>query len=199
MTEAALDIEPAFAFHAPRWWGSKIVIVVEVIALATLAFTYFYIRRSSNLWPPAPTPPPDLRLPSLTLVVICIAAAPFWYAARLARRNTRPRVLAWWLVLGAVLGLSTIVLRGYDFAALHTGFTSSQYGAITWTILVVHLAHLIAGTIESSLVAAMLFSRPEGERVQADVTAIAVYWYLIAFSWLALYGMVFISPRFKVV
>lgn len=199
MTDAAADIEPAFAFRPPRWWGSKIVIVVEVIAFAILAFTYFYIRRSSSLWPPAPTPLPDLRLPSLTLVVICIAAAPFWYAARLARRNTRPRVLAWWLVLGALLGIATIVLRGYDFAALHTRFTSSQYGAITWTILVVHLAHLIAGTMESSLVAVTLFSAREAERAQADVTAVAVYWYLIAFSWLALYGVVFISPRFKVV
>jgi cytochrome c oxidase subunit 3 len=197
--DAAVGIEPPFGFHAPRWWGSRIVIFLEGVAFAALAFTYFYIRKSASSWPPSPIPLPDLRLPSLTLVTICIGTAPFWYAARLARQDVRPRLLAWWLVLGVLFGISTIVLRGYDFAALHTGFNSGQYGAITWTILTVHLAHLVAGTIESSLVAAALFSAPEEKGTYGDVTAMAVYWYLIAFSWLAFYGIVFISPRFKVV
>jgi hypothetical protein len=31
------------------------------------------------------------------------------------------------------------------------------------------------------------------------VTAMAVYWYLIAFSWIVFYAIVFISPRFRFV
>ena len=199
MTEATVVVEPAFDYHAPRWWGSRIILLVESVAFAFLAFTYFYLRNGAGVWPPPPTPPPDLRLPSLNLLVLALGAAPFWYAARLVRRSGRPRVIAGWLALGVTLGLSAIVLRGYDFAALHTHFNSSQYGAITWTILIVHLAHLLAATIESSLVAAMLFSAPEEKGRYADVTAMAVYWYLIAFSWIAFYGIVFISPRFRVV
>lgn len=199
MTEATAVIEPAFSYHAPRWWGSRIIIFVEGLAFAILAFTYFYIRNSAGVWPPPPTPLPDLRLPSLTLLVLSIGAAPYWYAARLAVLSARPRVIAGWLVLGVIFGISAIVLRGYDFAALHTRFNSSRYGAITWAILVVHLAHLLAATLESSLVAAMLISAPEEKGRYGDVTAMAVYWYLIAFSWLAFYAIVFISPRFRVV
>jgi cytochrome c oxidase subunit III len=199
MTEATAGIEAAFSYDAPRWWGSKTMIFVECLAFAALAFTYFYIRNGAGIWPPPPTPLPDLRPPTITLLVLTLAAAPYWYAARLARLNARRRVIAGWLVLGVILGVSAIVLRGYDFAALHTRFDSSQYGAITWAILIVHLAHLLAATLESSLVAAMLFSAPEERGRYADVTAMAAYWYLIAFSWLAFYAIVFISPRFKVV
>jgi cytochrome c oxidase subunit I+III len=102
-------------------------------------------------------------------------------------------------MLGVLFALSAIVLRGYDFAALHTRFNSSQYGVITWTILIVHLAHLLAATLETALVAAMLFSAPGEKGRYADVTAMAVYWYLIVFSWLAFFAIVFISPRFRVV
>ncbi len=199
MTEATVVVEPALNYQAPRWWGSRIIIFVEGVAFAILAFTYFYLRNSAGVWPPPPTPLPDLRLPSLNLLVLALGAAPYWYAARLVRRSARARVIAGWLTLAIILGLSAIILRGYDFAALHTHFNSSQYGAITWAILIVHLAHLLAATIESSLVAAMLFSAPEEKGRYADVTAMAVYWYLIAISWIAFYGIVFISPRFRVV
>jgi cytochrome c oxidase subunit III len=199
MTEATVLIDPGFSYRAPRWWGSRITMFVEVVAFATLAFTYFYIRNIARVWPPPPVPLPDLRLPSLTLLALSIGAAPFWYAARLARRNARPRVIAWWLVLGIIFGVSGIVLRGYDFAALHTSFNAGQYGAITWAILTVHLAHLLAAALESSLVAVTLFSAPEEKGSYGDVTAMAVYWYLIVFAWIAFYGIVFISPRFQVV
>jgi cytochrome c oxidase subunit I+III len=199
MTEVTAVIERPFSYHVPRWWGSRTIILVECVAFAVLAFTYFYIRNSAGMWPPPTTPLPDLRLPSLTLLMLGIGSAPYWYAARLAGLNTRPRVVAAWLVLGIVFGISAIVLRGYDFAALHTRFNSDQYGAITWAILIVHLAHLLAGTLETFLVAVMLLTTPEEKGRYSDVTAMAVYWYLIAFSWLAFYAIVFISPRFKVV
>jgi cytochrome c oxidase subunit I+III len=199
MTAAPEIQESAFSFHASRWWGSRLVILVEVIALTSLAVAYFYIRSRSGSWPQSGTTLPDLRVPSLGLLVICLGAAPFWNASRLARRHARPRLIAGWLALGVLFGVSAIVLRGYDFAALHTRFNSNEYGAITWTILTVHLAHLLAATLESSLVAGMLFGAPEEKVSYDDVTAMAVYWYLIAFSWILFYVIVFISPRFRFV
>jgi cytochrome c oxidase subunit 3 len=175
------------------------MILLEAIALTSLAFAYFYIRSNSDSWPRAGTSLPDLRLPSFGLLVICAGAAPFWNAARLARRHARPRLIAGWLALGVLFAISGIVLRGYDFAALHTPFNSNEYGAITWTILIVHLAHLLAAALESSLVAVTLFAAPEENVSYTEVNAMAAYWYLIAFSWIAFYAIVFISPRFRFV
>lgn len=199
MTDATVVPESGFSFHAPRWWGSRLMILIEAIALTALAFAYFYIRSNSDSWPHSGTSLPDLRLPSFGLLVICAGAAPFWNAARLARRHARPRLIAGWLALGVLFGFSAIVLRGYDFAALHTRFNANEYGAITWTILTVHLAHLLAAALESALVAVMLLAAPEEKVPYADVTAMAAYWYLIAFSWLVFYAIVFISPRFRFV
>jgi cytochrome c oxidase subunit III len=199
VTDATLIPESAFSFRAPRWWGSRLMILIESIALTGLAFAYFYIRSSSDNWPRSGTSLPDLRLASFGLLVICAGAAPFWNAARLARRRARSRLIAGWLALGVLFGFSAIVLRGYDFVALHTRFNSNDYGAITWTILIVHLAHLLAAALESTLVAVMLFAAPEEKAPYTDVTAMAAYWYLIVFSWIAFYAIVFISPRFRFV
>jgi cytochrome c oxidase subunit III len=199
LTDATIIPESDFSFHAPRWWGSRLMIFIEAIALTILAITYFYIRSNSDSWPRSGTLLPDLRLPSLGLLVICLGAGPFWNAARLARRHARPPLIARWLVLGVLFGVSAIALRGYDFAALHTRFNSNEYGAITWTILTVHLAHLLAAVLESSLVVVTLFAAPEEKAPYGDVTAMAAYWYLIAISWMAFYAIVFISPRFRFV
>ena len=198
VTDANVIPESVVSFHTPRWWGSRLVILFEAIALSSLGFAYFYIRSNSDSWPSG-TALPDLRLPSFGLLVICVGAAPFWNAARLARRGARPRLIAGWIAFGVLFGIVAIVLRGYDFAALHTRFNSNEYGAITWTILAVHLMHLLAASLESSLVALMLFEAPEERVPDLDVVAMAAYWYLIAFSWLAFYAIVFISPRFRFV
>lgn len=186
----------AFSHHAPFWWGNRLMIFVEGAAFAVLAATYFYIRWNFDPWPPARTPLPDLRIASINLLVLVVSAAPFWYAARLASRQARPRVVGSWLALGVLFGVAAIVLRVYEFPALHTRWNSSAYGSITWTILAVHFAHLLAGTLETLLIALVMFVGPIEVKHYADATAVAAYWYFVVISWVALYAIVFISPRF---
>jgi heme/copper-type cytochrome/quinol oxidase subunit 3 len=186
----------AFSHHAPIWWGNLLMIFIEGTAFAILAASYFYIRRNFEAWPPPHTPFPDLGVSSINLLVIAISAAPFWYAARLAREEAKPLVIGLWLTLGVVFGIVAIVLRGFEFAALHTRWDSNAYGSITWTILAVHLAHLLAGTLETFLIALVMFVGPVEKKHYTDATVMAVYWYFIVISWVALYLIVFIAPRF---
>ncbi len=187
----------ALSYRVPIWWRNPWLIFLEAMGLAILAFSYFYIRLGFDTWPPTRTLVPDLRIPSINLLVISASAAPFWNAARLGRRNEKPRIVGAWLALGVLFGFGAIVLRGYEFAALHTRFTSNAYGSITWTILAVHLAHLLAGTLEAMLVALVMFAGPVEKRHYTDATAIAVYWYFLAISWVVLYAIVFIAPRLR--
>jgi cytochrome c oxidase subunit I+III len=186
----------AFSHHAPIWWGNMLMIFIEGTAFAILAVSYFYIRRNFDTWPPPRTLLPDLGISSINLLIILVSAAPFWNAARLARRFERPGIVGAWLALGVVFGMVAIVLRGYEFAALHTRYDSNAYGSITWTILAVHLAHLLAGTIETLLIALVMFVGPVERKHYTDATVMAVYWYFIVISWIALYAIVFIAPRF---
>jgi len=97
--------------------------------------------------------------------------------------------------MGAVFGLAATVLRVFEFAALHTRYDSSAYGSITWTILSVHLAHLLAGMLQTLLIAMVMFVGPVEEKHYDDAGVVAVYWYFIVISWAALYVIVFIAPR----
>ena len=185
----------AFRYHAPIWWGNLVMIFIEGAAFAILAASYFYIWRNFGAWPPPRTPVPDLGVSSINLLVLAVSAAPFWYAARLAQLQERPAVVGGWLALGVLLGIAAIVLRGFEFRALHTRFDSNAYGSITWTILGVHLAHLLAGTLETMLIALVMFVGPVEKKHYTDATVMAVYWYFVVISWVALYAIVFIAPR----
>jgi len=187
--------DDAFGYHAPNWWGSRVMIFVEGAAFAILTATYFYIWWNFGSWPPPRTHLPDLGVPSINLLVLTVSAAPFWNATRLARRHERRVVVGAWLTLGALFGVAAIVLRVLEFSALHTHFGSDPYGSITWTILAVHLAHLLAGTLQTLLIALVMFVGPVEEKHYADVGVVAVYWYFIVISWVALYAIVFIAPR----
>ena len=196
VADVAVLSDHAFSHHAPIWWGNLLMILIEGTAFAILAVSYFYIRRNFDTWPPTRTLLPDLGVSSINLLLLVVSAAPFWYAARLARRDESPSFVGWWLGVGVLFGIAAIVLRGFEFHALHTRYDSNAYGSITWTILGVHLAHLLAGTIETLLIALVFFVGPVEKKHYTDATVMAVYWYFIVISWIALYLIVFVAPRF---
>jgi cytochrome c oxidase subunit III len=187
--------DDAFSHHAPSWWGNRLMIFIEGAAFVILAVSYFYIRRNFDAWPPPRTHLPDLGISSINLLLLAVSAAPLWNAARLAERQERPVVVGAWLTLGVLFGIAAIVLRVFEFPALHTRYDSNAYGSITWTILAVHLAHLLAGTLQTLLIALVMFVGPVEKRHYTDTTVVAVYWYFIVISWVALYTIVFIAPR----
>jgi cytochrome c oxidase subunit III len=187
--------DEAFSHHAPSWWGSRLMIFVESAAFAILAVSYFYIWWNFDAWPPPPAHLPDLGISSINLFVLAVSAAPFWNAARLAQRHERPVFIGAWLALGVLFGIAAIVLRVLEFSALHTRYDSNAYGSITWTILAVHLAHLLAGTLQTLLIALVMFVGPVEQKHYDDARVVAVYWYFIVISWVALYAIVFIAPR----
>jgi cytochrome c oxidase subunit III len=196
VADVAVLPDHAFSHHAPIWWGNLLMILIEGAAFALLVASYFYIRRNFDTWPPTRTLLPDLGVSSINLLLLVISVAPFWYAARRARLHDSPGVVGLWLLVGVVFGIAAIVLRAFEFRALHTRYDSNAYGSITWTILGVHLAHLLAGTIETLLIALVMFVGPVEKKHYTDATVMAVYWYFIVISWIALYAIVFLAPRF---
>ena len=62
-------------------------------------------------------------------------------------------------------------------------------------ILAVHLAHLLAGTLQTLLIALVMFVGPVENKHYTDARVVAVYWYFIVISWVFLYTIVFIAPR----
>lgn len=191
----ALD-DHSFSHHAPIWWGNLLMIFIEGAAFALLVVSYFYIRRNFDTWPPERTLLPELGVSSANVALQLFSVLPMWYAARLAFAHAEPARIGRWLVVVVVCGLIAIVLRGYEFAGLHTRYDSNAYGSITWMILAVHLAHLVAGSLETLLIALVLFLGPVERKHYTDTTVMAVYWYFVVGSWVALWLIVFVAVRF---
>ena len=186
--------DQGFRHRAPFWWGNTLTLLVEGAGLAILVVAYFYIRRGFPTWPPARTRLPDPGVSTLNVAVLVVGILPMWHAARLALRRERPRVLGFWLLACVVFGITAAILRLMEFRGVHARWNA--YGAIVWSILAVHLAHILAATLETLILGILMLRGPvEGWHFD-DVAVNAVYWYFVAFSWVGLYAIVFLVPRF---
>jgi heme/copper-type cytochrome/quinol oxidase subunit 3 len=185
-----------FVLHPPIWWGNTLMLLMEGAGLAILVATYFYLRRNVDTWPPPRTPLPDLGISTINLIVLVVSILPMWYAAQLALKQDRPKVLACCLLLCVLFGIAAAILRVLEFKGVHTHFGANVYGSIVWSILAVHFAHIISATLETLVLGIPMFRGPVEEKQFVDVTANAVYWYFVGLSWVGLYAIVFLAPRF---
>ena len=194
--DAATLPDQGFSQHPPIWWGNRLTIGIEAAGFAILIATYFYIRHNFDSWPPARTQPPDLAIPTLNVAILVVSILPMWYAAKLARSREKAKVIGALLLVCVVFGIAAAILRILEFKGVHTRWNANAYGAIVWSILGVHFAHIIAATFETLSIAVLIFVGPVEEKSYVDVTANAVYWYFVALSWVVCYALVFLVPRF---
>ena len=188
--------DQGFSHHAPFWWGSTLMITIEGAGLAVLIVTYFYIRQNFSAWPPPRTPLPELGASTLDVAVLVVSVLPMWYVVKLAQKHVRSRLIAVGLLLCVLFGIVAAVLRIIEFNGVHTRWDTNAYGAIVWSILAVHFAQIIAAALETLIIAILMLAGPVDGQHVGDISANAVYWYFVAFSWVALYTIVFLSPRF---
>jgi heme/copper-type cytochrome/quinol oxidase subunit 3 len=184
------------------WWGNLWLLCIETTMFGLVVAAYFYFRQNFITWPPphSDSPPylfepvPRLTLPTINLIVIILSVLPMAWADAAARRLDR-RAVKLALSFVMLFGTATVVLRFYEFRSLVWSWDSNAYGSISWTILALHLVHLIVGTLEDVFLATWVFRRPLDENHALDVTVTAVYWYWVVGTWLLLYPIVYISPR----
>lgn len=194
--DVALLDDHSFGVRAPIWWGNLLMILIEGSAFALMVVSYYYIRRNFNTWPPERTYLPDMGVSTVNVILQLVSVAPIWYASKLAFAHRPPAEIGRWLMLVVAFGIAAIVLRAFELRGLHTRYDSNAYGSITWMLLITHLAHLIAGSIETFLIALVMFTGPVERKHYTDTTVMAVYWYFVVGSWVALWLVVFVSVRF---
>ena len=195
-TDATTIPDQGFSHHAPFWWGNAIVITLEGAGLAVLVFAYFYIWRNFDTWPPTGTKVPDLGISTINVVVLVVGILPMWHVAHLALRFERPRLLGLWLLVCVLFGFTAAILRVLEFRGVHTRWNSNAYGTIVWAILLVHFAHIVAATLETLVLGILMLRGPVKDLHFVDITVNAIYWYFVALSWVGLYLIALLGPRF---
>jgi cytochrome c oxidase subunit III len=198
MRPRVLDVShlPSTGF-GPRmtlWWGMIVFIAIEGSVLAMLAATHLYLWMFAPTWPPAGTAPPRLVAATVNVALLTASMALAYFADKASQREDTRRTVQL-LSLMIVAGLAAGVLRGFELAALNCRWDDHAYGSSAWTILAVHLVHILAETVENILLAIVFVTGKKERKHFVDVHVNMVYWYFVAGGWIGLYALVFLLPR----
>jgi cytochrome c oxidase subunit III len=187
---------PAKAF-GPRttiWWGVLGLLTIEGTMFGILVASYLYLTKNFSAWPPLGTPPPDLGVATVNMILLLASVWPMRVAHRAAFiERRRPIALA--LAVCTLAGMVALVLRFFEFRAMHIRWDTNAYGSIVWTILGMHTGHLIASTLENILLMVLMRAGPVESKHFVDTNVNAVYWYFVVFAWLPIYCLVYFAPR----
>jgi cytochrome c oxidase subunit 3 len=205
-SRATIDVSrlPANALdhRSPIWWGNFLLLLIETTMFALLIATYFYLRQNFRQWPPPRAdgfrlmlhPLPSLGVSTLNLIIIVASFLPmFWVDRACLKRNVLAIRIG--LLICILLGIVAIIVRFLEFRALHFRWDENAYAATVWTILGMHLAHLITATVENGIMTAWVFAKGLDDKHARDIRVTAVYWYWVIGIWILLYGIVFVGPR----
>jgi cytochrome c oxidase subunit III len=190
-----------FDTYDPVWWGNNGLLAIETSMFGILIATYFYLRQNFALWPPplaqltAPLRPlPDLGYGTVNTILLLLSCIPMVMTDRAARRGDRDTCQIG-LAICLVCGFIAMVLRGYEFSAVHFRWDSNAYGSVVWFMLGMHAMHLLILTGETALLFIWLRTREFDMKHRVDIVTVAVYWYWVVTMWLIIYAIIYFTPR----
>lgn len=186
---------PSFGFshRSLMWWATAGLMAIEGTVFAIAVAMYFYLRGVNAAWP-MHAPPPGLLWGTVNTVILLASLWPNQLAKRAAERGDRVGARIW-LSVCLAFAVAFLVVRGFEFAALNVMWYANAYGSIVWLLLGLHTTHLITDTVDTAVLAALLFTGPfEGKRL-LDTSENAIYWYFVVLSWLPIYAVLYLAPR----
>lgn len=198
-TRPALDVGDlptvVFGHRDLMWWGTTFFAVIEGFTLALIAASYLYLRKNFTAWPPERTPSPDLLVPTISLAILLVTLVPAWWTKRRAQQLDLPAVRRG-LILSTVLGLVSMGLRFAEFFALNTRWDSHAYGSIAWMMVGAHVVLQVMDWGDTAGLAAISVRGPWEPKHFVNATDNANYWYFMVLSWIPLFVLTFLGPRF---
>ena len=94
-----------------------------------------------------------------------------------------------------IFGVLPLVLRFYEFRAMHVRWDSNAYGSIVWTLLGLHTTHVLTDLADTVVLALMFTKHGSNPRRFGDVQDNALYWNFVVLTWLPIYGCLYWLPR----
>jgi heme/copper-type cytochrome/quinol oxidase subunit 3 len=139
-------------------------------------------------------PPPRILWGTVNVVVLVASAWPNMLARRAAERFDLSGVRLW-MAVALAFALAFNVVRFLEFGQLDVRWDTNAYGSVTWFLLGLHTTHVLTDFLDSSVLAAvMFFGRLDENRFV--VSENAMYWNFGVLSWLPIYAVIYLAPRF---
>jgi heme/copper-type cytochrome/quinol oxidase subunit 3 len=177
------------------WWGTCGLILIEGTAFALAIGMYLYYWTHATQWPPGHTAPPRLLWGTLNTVILLASAVPNQLTRNAAERVDL-RATQRWFVVALIFAIAFNVVRAFEFTGLNVKWNQDAYGSIVWLLLGLHTTHIVTDVLDSAVLAALLFIGPVEEKRFVDVSENSIYWYFVVLTWLPIYAVIYLAPRF---
>jgi cytochrome c oxidase subunit I+III len=194
----ALDVSalPTYGFghRSILWWATMCMIAVEGTVFALAITSYLYLKGRVPHWPPG-TYEPNLLWGTVNVAILVVSAWPNLLAKHAAERFDLGAVRLWMFVC-MVLALAFNIVRFLEFGALNVRWDTNAYGSITWVLLGLHTVHVLTDFLDSGVLTAVVFCGRMDEQRFVDVSENSMYWNFVVFTWLPIYALIYLAPRF---
>lgn len=198
MTTRVLDVSrlPSFAFghRSILWWATMGMILIEGTAFGLLIASYIFLKWRVPDWPPG-FAPPDLIWGTLTTIIVLVSAIPNELARRAAQRLDLPRTRLW-VWISVLLAVAFLITRTFEFTTLNVWYDDNAYGSIVWMLLGTHTVHVVTDIIDTAVLGTILLIAPLDANRFVDISENASYYYFVVLSWLPIYVVLYLAPRF---
>ena len=170
-----------FGHRNVSWLANVLFMLIEGTMFALVIASYFYLRTRSVDWPPGRQIPPTPWLGLANVLVLLASIVPARWVQLQAEARQREKMRLGLLIL-ALFGIASLVLRVFEFPALHCRWTDNAYASVIWILLGMHTGHLITDTIETAVLLAISSTdKMHGSRF-ADPAINSDYWYFVVGS-----------------
>jgi heme/copper-type cytochrome/quinol oxidase subunit 3 len=176
------------------WWGTLAFMLIEGTGFALSIVIYLYLMSLAPRWP-LNAAAPDLLAGTTLTAVLLASLVPNAFVARWAR-NQDLRKVRLGLIIMSLLGIIPLILRVFEFPAMHIKWDQNAYGSIVWVMLGLHTTHILTDLVETLVLTCLMFSRHgDNGRRFGDVSDNAMYWNFVVATWLPMYACLYWVPR----
>lgn len=174
-------------------WAMAVAVGGLAIALATLIFSYFYLRLNARVWPLDGIPVPDLTLPIIATGLLVISAIPTLVATR-AIAHDSPGRLRLGLAAAFVLGIGFLVALGMEATQWPFRWDTNAYGSLVYVLVGFVVLIVLTGLMMSAVVQFWAWRGHFNARHSAPVHNVALFWYFVIAGWLVTFATLYLTP-----
>jgi cytochrome c oxidase subunit III len=195
---ATLDVSglPTVVFGGRSfvWLGIMGMMAIEGMVFVLMIASYFYLHSRSVEWPPQSDPPALLYGTINTAIFILSAIPNEWYRRR--ARTGDVRAVRIGLVVMTLVAIANLIVRYFELRHLNTDWSIDAYGSAVWTLMGLHIVHLVTDFVDTVVLTILFFvpSLVEGRRFM-DASENADYWYFVILTWIPIYLVIYWAPR----
>jgi cytochrome c oxidase subunit I+III len=173
--------------------GMWLGILIYLIALGSLLFSYFYIRLENPAWPPETIPRPDPVYPLVSSVLLIPAALAMRWAHRSLMAGELGR-LKGGLAVAFVLGLAAVTVQVFALVQLDYGWTFNAYASIFYLLAGFMIAIAALGLLMNALAQLWAWRGCYSPQRFIGVEVVSLFWYALVLGWLVTFGVLYLTP-----